>query len=410
MEKKKEKIWVEAIKLHKTLRGKLAVAAKANAHTKKGLALAYTPGVAYVAKEIANNWEKAYELTLKWNSVAVVSDGTRVLGLGNLGPYAALPVMEGKAVLFKSYANIDAFPICLSCTDADEIVQTVKNISPAFGGINLEDIESPKCFEVEKRLEQELNIPVFHDDQHGTAVVVVAALKNALKFVGKKQSQIKVVIAGAGAAGYAIAKLLSKAGYRNILVCDRSGILHEDGDLPPHKRELAKLNKNSERGSLKDALRSADAFIGVSSPNILAAQDIRKMASDPIIFALSNPIPEISPQEARSAGCAVYGTARADLPNQINNVLGFPGIFRGALLVRAKKITDGMKLAAADAIAMAAEEKIPHGIVVPDAFDRSVVPAVATSVALQANTDGVAQQKKSSKAIVQELMALGLLA
>ncbi|MEM4554830.1 MAG: NADP-dependent malic enzyme [Candidatus Anstonellaceae archaeon] len=403
------KIGKKAVALHKRLRGKLEIHSKLDACSKSGLSLAYTPGVAYVAAEIAKDFNKVYEMTIKWNSVAVVSDGTRVLGLGNIGPYAALPVMEGKALLFKAYANIDAFPICLACSSSQEIIAATKSIAPSFGGINLEDIESPKCFEVERRLQQELDIPVFHDDQHGTAVVVLAGLKNSLKLVGKDKKGAKVVVAGAGAAGYAIARLLQKDGFRNIIVCDRSGILYPKEGLPAHKQELALLNKEGVQGSLFDALDGADVFVGVSAPNILKAKHIKKMADSPIVFALSNPIPEISSNEAKKGGCAVFGTARADLPNQINNVLGFPGIFRGSLMVRARKITDEMKLAASEAIANVVGEEISKSKVVPAAFDKRVVPAVAKQVALAAISCGVARLNKSRGEIRNDLINLGLI-
>ena len=400
----------KAIELHRTFRGKLEVRSKVDCTTQEGLSLAYTPGVADVCREIAKKPDEVYSLTFKWNSVAVVSDGSRVLGLGNIGPLAGLPVMEGKAVLFKSYANIDAFPICLSCHSVEEIVAAVKAIAPTFGGINLEDIETPKCFEVERRLKAELDIPVFHDDQHGTAVVVLAGLLNALKVAGKKKESARVVVAGAGAAGSAIAKLLSEDGFGSVLVCDSKGILAEDAKLPPYKAELAKLNKNGEQGSLQDAMKGADALIGVSLPNIVGEKEVKGMSSSPIIFALSNPVPEIAPEVAKRAGCAIYGTARADLPNQVNNVLGFPGIFRGAFLVRASKITEGMKLAAAHALAgVVGEKELSAQFVVPNAFDKRVVPAIASAVAEAAMKEGVARNKRSGKEIEAELKSLGLL-
>jgi len=400
-----------AVELHRKSRGKLEVKSKVDASTREGLSLAYTPGVASVCREIAAKPSAAYELTFKWNSVAVVSDGSRVLGLGNIGPLAALPVMEGKAVLFKSYANIDAFPICLSCHSADEIVATVKSISPSFGGINLEDIESPKCFEVESRLKKELDIPVFHDDQHGTAVVVLAGLTNALKVVGKEKTGAKVVVAGAGAAGCAIAKLLVQDGFREVLVCDSRGILRDDGKLPAHKREIAVLtNKKGIAGTLSDALEGADALIGLSAPNIVSVEMARRMAGSPIIFALSNPVPEIEPKKAREAGAKVYGTARADLPNQVNNVLGFPGIFRGALLVRSRQISEKMKLAAAYALAASVKEsELAPDFVLPFAYDRRVVPAVALAVAKMAMESGEARLKKSEAELEGELRSLGLM-
>jgi malate dehydrogenase (oxaloacetate-decarboxylating) len=363
-----------------------------------------------VCRKIAKEPGSAYDLTIKWNSVAVASDGSRVLGLGNIGPLAGLPVMEGKAILFKSYANIDAFPLCLSCQSLDELVSTIAAISPAFGGINLEDIESPKCFELERRLQEKLDIPVFHDDQHGTAVVVLAGLLNALSLVGKKKEKAKVVIAGAGAAGYATALLLSKEGFKDILVCDSKGIIADDSSLPAYKRQLGKLNLSGMRGTLSDALAGADAFIGLSAPNIIGEKDVRLMAENPVIFALSNPVPEIDPKKAYGAGAAVVGTARADLPNQINNVLGFPGIFRGALLVRSKVINDEMKLAAAHAIAQAIpKEELSFRKIVPAPFDRRVVPAVALAVAKAAMESGAARLKRSSSELKEELQSLGLL-
>jgi len=399
-----------AIELHRKNRGKLEVRSKLDCKSVEGLSLAYTPGVADVCREIVKNPDAVYDLTFKWNAVAVVSDGTRVLGLGNIGPLAGLPVMEGKAILFKSYGNVDAFPICLSCHTADEIVATVKNISPAFGGITLEDIESPKCFEVENRLKKELDIPVFHDDQHGTAVVVLAGLINALKVVGKARAKAKVVVAGAGAAGSAIAKLLAEDGFSEVLVCDSKGMLVDDAKLPDYKRELAKLNTKNRKGTLADALKGADVFIGASSPNIIGEKEVRSMASKPILFVLSNPIPEIDPALAKKAGAAIVGTARADLPNQVNNVLGFPGIFRGALLVRAKQINEEMKLAAAHAIASAlSESEISASAVVPLPFDKRVVPSVAIAVAEAAMKTGVARLKKSRAEMDAELKSLGLL-
>ncbi len=399
-----------AIELHRKNRGKLEMKSKLDCKSVEGLSLAYTPGVADVCREIVKNPDSVYDLTFKWNTVAVVSDGTRVLGLGNIGPLAGLPVMEGKAILFKSYGNVDAFPICLSCHSADEIVATVKAISPVFGGINLEDIESPKCFEVENRLKAELDIPVFHDDQHGTAVVVLAGLINAMKVVGKKKENARVVVAGAGAAGSAIAKLLAKGGFGEVLVCDSKGILIDDAKLPDYKRELAKLNTKGRKGTLADALKGADVFIGASSPNIIGEKDVRAMADKPVLFVLSNPIPEIEPALAKKAGAAIVGTARADLPNQINNVLGFPGIFRGALLVRAKQINEGMKLAAAHAIAgVFSESEISANAVVPLPFDKRVVPAVAIAVAKAAMETGAARLKRSRSEMDAELKSLGLL-
>jgi len=402
---------MRAIELHRKNRGKLEVKGKVGAKSSVNLSLAYTPGVARVCTEIARDPSLAYDLTLKWNAVAVVSDGSRVLGLGNIGPLAGLPVMEGKALLFKEYANVDAFPICLSCHSADEIVAAVKAISPTFGGINLEDIESPKCFEVEDRLKQELDIPVFHDDQHGTGVVVLAGLLNSLSLLGKKKRQARIVVAGAGAAGYGITKMLSEDGFENILVCDSKCILSRQNSITGQKAKLAAMtNCEGVEGALPDALKGADAFIGVSSPNIVSGDMVKSMADRPIIFSLSNPVPEIDPSLAKRSGAAVVGTARADLPNQINNVLGFPGIFRGALLVRSSAITDSMKLAAAHALAgVLGQGEISLENVVPLPFDPRVVPAVATAVAKEASASGVAKIARTDSQIRAELISLGLM-
>ena len=404
-----EDLAARAIELHRKNQGKLEIKSKVDASTSRGLSLAYTPGVAAVCREIGRDPSLAYELTLKGNSVAVVSDGTRVLGLGNIGPLAGIPVMEGKAILFKAYAGIDAFPICLSCKSADEIVAAVKAISPVFGGINLEDIESPKCFEVEDRLKAELDIPVFHDDQHGTAVVVLAGLINALKAAGKEKRGAKIVVAGA--AGCAIAKLLIADGFSDVCVCDSRGILADAEGMAPYKRKLAKLtNKRGKTGTLAEAMAGADALIGLSSPNIVSAEMAESMADSPIIFALSNPVPEIDPGLAKKAGVAVFGTARADLPNQINNVLGFPGIFRGALDVRARQINERMKLAAAYALAgVVGESELSADFVLPYAYDRRVVPAVSLSVAQSAIKTGVARLKKSEGELRAGLSGRGLL-
>lgn len=352
----------DSLKLHKQLKGKIRVVPKIDVRTKEELSLVYSPGVAEPCREIALDVEKVWDYTIKSNTVAIVSDGSAVLGLGNIGAHAAIPVMEGKALLFKRFANIDAFPICLDTQDTDEIVETVKRIAPVFGGINLEDIASPKSFEVERRL-QDLGIPVFHDDQHGTAIVVLAAMINASKVIGKPMDEMRVVINGAGAAGIAIARLLrcvddttptdKHVSVREVILCDSKGIVHRGRtDLNEEKLEsLTFTNLRNNEGSLKDALRNADVFIGVSVGGILDRNDIRTMAKDPIIFALANPDPEIMPDEAYAGGAAIVGTGRSDLPNQVNNVLGFPGIFRGALDVKAKRITNNMKLAASFAIA-----------------------------------------------------------
>lgn len=404
-----------AIALHREKRGKIGTSVKVDCSTRDGLSLAYTPGVAEVCREIVRSPDSVYELTMKWNSVAVVSDGSRVLGLGNIGPHAGLPVMEGKAALFKSYAGVDSWPICLSCHSADEIVAAVKAIAPSFGGINLEDISSPKCFEIEDRLKEMLDIPVFHDDQHGTGVVALAGLLNALKAVGKKKKQAKVVVAGAGAAGFGITKVLLEDDFKDILVCDSKGILTGNAagkdENDAHKTELAAMtNREGQQGTLSDAMKGADAFIGASSPNIVNGAMVESMADSPIIFALSNPVPEIDPALAKKHGAAVIGTARADLPNQINNVLGFPGIFRGALLVRARTITEEMKVAAAHALAgVLSEGELSREKVLPEPFDRRVVPAVAMAVAQQAIKDGVARHKLAKSGMEQELKSLGLL-
>ena len=400
-----------AIELHRKMRGKLEVHGKVGAKSSENLSLAYTPGVADVCMEIARDPSAAYDLTLKWNAVAVVSDGSRVLGLGNIGPLAGLPVMEGKALLFKEYAQVDAFPICLSCHSADEIVAAVKAISPTFGGINLEDIESPKCFEVEERLKRELDIPVFHDDQHGTGVVVLAGLLNSLSFLGKKKQHAKIVVAGAGAAGFGITKMLFEDGFSNIIMCDSKGILSKANSRDGHKARLAAMtNREGKEGTLSDALKGADAFIGVSSPNIVSEAMAKSMATSPIIFSLSNPVPEIDSSLAKKAGAAIIGTARADLPNQINNVLGFPGIFRGALLVRSSSITDSMKVAAAHALAgVLANDEITSERVVPLPFDSRVVPTIATAVAKEAMASNVAKIARTDSQIKAELVSLGLL-
>ncbi|MCX6772422.1 MAG: NADP-dependent malic enzyme [Candidatus Micrarchaeota archaeon] len=409
---KKDDIGSRSLALHRKSRGKIGTAVRVDCGTKDGLSLAYTPGVAAVCDEVKVHPDSAYDLTLKWNSVAVVSDGTRVLGLGNIGPLAAIPVMEGKAALFKSYGAIDAWPICLSCHSIEEIVAAVKAIAPVFGGINLEDIESPKCFEVEARLKKELDIPVFHDDQHGTAVVVLAGIINSIKLAGKKKESAKIVVAGAGAAGTAIAKLLVQEGFKHILVCDSKGILSaSDSALSGVKKELAQLtNKQGATGTLSDAVKGADAFIGTSAPNILSDRDVAGMAAKPIIFALSNPNPEISPELAKKGGAFVYGTARSDLPNQVNNVLGFPGIFRGALLVRARQITEKMKLAAAHALAEAIKESdVSQSKVLPDPFEKQVVSSIALAVAKQAMDERVARLKLTDNEMKDELKRLKLM-
>lgn len=375
--------------IHEQLRGKIGVVGKMPVTNRDDLSLAYTPGVARPCEVIARDQEKARELTIKRNSVAVVSDGSAVLGLGNIGPYAAIPVMEGKALLFKEFANIDAWPICLATQDVDEIVATVHRIAPVFGGINLEDISAPRCFDVEQQL-QDIGIPVFHDDQHGTAIVLLAALLNAAQVLGRDLTQMKIVINGAGAAGTAIARLLRCVGHspdvcvavEDVVVCDTKGAIHRGrGDLVDYKRGLlAYTNRHNRGGSLQEVLVGADVFIGVSKGGILNADDIRRMAKQSIVLAMANPIPEIMPDEARRGGAAVVGTGRSDFPNQINNVLAFPGIFRGALDAGARSITENMKIAAARALAAATTDASPERVL-PDPLDRAVFPQVAAAVA-----------------------------
>jgi len=386
----------EALRLHKDNKGKIEVISKVKVENAKDLSLAYTPGVAEPCKEIHKDEDLVYEYTNKGNVVAVVTDGSAVLGLGNIGPRAGMPVMEGKAVLFKAFADVDAFPICLESQDVDTIVKTVKEIAPSFGGINLEDISAPRCFEIEERLKEELDIPVFHDDQHGTAVVVLAGVINALKVVGKKMEDVKVSISGAGAAGVAIAKLLLNAGVKDVIVCNSRGILDENDErLDPIRRELvATSNKEKRKGTLADAMAGTDIFIGVSAPNIVTKEMVESMNEDPIVFAMSNPVPEILPEVAKEGGVRVMGTGRSDFPNQINNVLAFPGIFRGALDVRARDINEEMKIAAAHAIAgLVSDEELNEEYVIPKAFDERVAPVVAKAVAEAAIKSGVARKK-----------------
>lgn len=372
-----------SLEVHRKNKGKVSIKSKVKIETKDDLSTAYTPGVAEPCREIEKSKDKVYEYTFKGNSVAVISDGSAVLGLGNIGPYGAIPVMEGKAVLFKTYADIDAFPICLNTDDVEEIIKTVKNIEPVFGGINLEDIKAPKCFEIEKRLDEELNIPVFHDDQHGTAVVVLAALINALKLAKKSFNNVEIVINGAGAAGIAIAKLLINVGVKNIVLCDRKGAISKKRqDLNNIKREIAMLtNKNGEYGKLQDVIKNKDVFIGVSAANCLTKEMVKTMNEKPIIFAMANPIPEIMPEDAKEAGAFIVGTGRSDFPNQINNVLAFPGIFRGALDIKASKITEKMKIQAAYAIAnVVREDELNVDMIIPSPFNKEVVKAVAEAV------------------------------
>ncbi len=373
-----------ALAAHKKARGKLETGLKVSVSDKRGMNIFYTPGVAEPCREIVRNPEAVYELTSKWNTIAVVTDGSAVLGLGDIGPAAGLPVMEGKAALFKSFGGVDAVPICLDTQDVDEIVRTVKAIAPGFGGINLEDISAPRCFEIEERLINDLDIPVFHDDQHGTAVVVLAGLINALKVVGKSVDSVKIVISGAGAAGIAIGLLLSKYGFKNLVLLDSKGEISScRKDLNKYKSIFARDARHGEDCSLiaglKEVIVGADVFIGVSKPGVLSSEMVSSMADDPIVFAMSNPDPEISPDDALVAGAAVVATGRSDYPNQINNVLVFPGIFRGALDSRARRITDKMKLSAAEALAGLVAEPTPEKII-PDVFDKRVVKVIAAAV------------------------------
>lgn len=386
----------EALKLHEEHHGKIQVVSKVKLETRDDLSVAYTPGVAQLCKEIAEDKKNVYKYTAKSNLVGVVSDGTAVLGLGNIGAEAAIPVMEGKAVLFKAFGGVDAFPICLDTKDTEEIIKAVKQIAPVFGGINLEDIASPKCFEIERRLEEELDIPVFHDDQHGTAIVVTAALLNALKVVGKKIGEIKVVLNGPGAAGTAIIKMMLEAGVKHVIACDENGILYKDRGvgIVDHKKMLCSItNPEDKQGALADALEGADVFVGVSVGGALKPEMIKKMNQDPIVFAMANPVPEIMYDEAMAAGVKVMGTGRSDFPNQINNVLAFPGIFRGALDAGARDINYDMKLAAAQAIAELVEpEKLCPEYIIPSALDPRVVEHVAERVGEAARKSGAVRQ------------------
>ena len=384
----------ESLKLHEEKVGKIEVVSKVKVKTKEDLSLAYTPGVAEPCRKIHEDEENVYKYTSKGNLVAVVTDGSAVLGLGDIGPKAGLPVMEGKSILFKEFAGVDAFPICLATKDVEEIIRTVKLIAPGFGGINLEDIGAPRCFEIEERLKKELDIPVFHDDQHGTAIVVLAGLINALKVVEKKMENLKVVVNGAGAAGTAITKLLLFSGVKNLIVCDKSGILYKGiENVDEAKKDLAKItNPDNIKGTLGEALVDADVFIGVSAPGIVSQDMVRTMNKDSIIFAMANPTPEIMPDEAKAAGARVIGTGRSDFPNQVNNVLAFPGIFRGALDVRAKEINEEMKIAAANAIAsMIKDEDLNENNVIPYALDRNVAVKVAEAIKKVAIESGAAK-------------------
>ncbi len=385
-------VYEKALKMHEKYNGKISIKSKLPKLSPDNLKLAYTPGVAAPCMKIFKNNDDAYKYTSKYNMVAVVTDGSAVLGLGNIGAKAALPVMEGKALLFKEFGGVDAFPICIDSQDTEEIIRTVQLISPGFGGINLEDISAPRCFEIEERLKKTLDIPVFHDDQHGTAVVTLAALLNALKLVGKKKENIKVVINGAGAAGTSIAKILIHENVKEIIMCDSTGIISPDrNDLNPAKKELCMItNKNKVSGKLKDALNGADVFIGVSVAKALI-KDMIKVMDKPIIFALANPEPEILPSEALDAGAVIVATGRSDFPNQINNVLGFPGIFRGTLDARAREINEEMKIAAAYALAELALNKLSKEYIIPSAFDKGVAKAVSEAVKKAAVKSGVAR-------------------
>lgn len=387
-------VYEEALRFHEEKRGKIEVTSRVEINSSRDLSLAYTPGVAEPCLKIRDNPDMAYVYTRKWNTIAVVSDGTAVLGLGDIGPLASLPVMEGKAVLFKSFADVDAFPIILDTKNVDEIVETIARISPGFGGINLEDISAPRCFEVERRLKERLDIPVFHDDQHGTAIVTLAGLINSLKIINKELSEIKIVISGAGAAGTSVTKLLLSSGARNIIVCDRKGALYrgmDNGDISKHK--VAEItNPDNIRGSLREVIKGADVFIGVSAPGVLTVDMVKTMNRDAVIFAMANPTPEIYPDEAKLGGARIIGTGRSDFPNQINNVLAFPGIFRGALDSRARDINEEMKVAAAYAIAdSVSRDELNENYIIPRAFDVSVQKKVAEAVRDAAIKSGVSR-------------------
>ncbi|MBR0384925.1 MAG: NADP-dependent malic enzyme [Erysipelotrichaceae bacterium] len=383
-----------ALKFHEEHQGKIEVIPKAEISNRDDLSIAYTPGVAEPCRKIAENKEDVYRYTAKGNLVAVVTDGTAVLGLGNIGPEAGMPVMEGKCVLFKQFGNVDAFPICLNTTDVDEIVETVARIAPTFGGINLEDIAAPRCFEVEEKLKKRLDIPVFHDDQHGTAIVLLAALINALKVVDKKAEELKVIINGAGSAGTAIGKLLMEYGIKNVVFCDSKGIVTEKSANNEAKRQLAQIsNPEHLEGTLADAMVNDDVFVGVSIGNCVTEEMVKSMNRDAIVFALANPVPEIMPEKALAAGARIMGTGRSDYPNQINNVLVFPGVFRGALDCRAREISEGMKLAAAEALASLVEtDKLKEEYIIVSPFDERAARTVAEAVSTQARKEGLARK------------------
>ena len=385
----------ESLRLHKEWKGKIQVVTNVPVETQEDLSLAYTPGVAQPCLEIQKDIDQSYELTRRWNMCLVVTDGSAVLGLGDIGPEAGMPVMEGKCVLSKAFGDVDAFPLCIKSQDVDEIVNTIYLISGSFGGVNLEDIAAPRCFEIEKKLKEKCDIPIFHDDQHGTAVITLAGLNNAMKLAKKQKENVRIVINGAGAAAISISKLLLKAGYQNITLCDRKGAIYEGRTegMNQVKEEISKVtNLDKQSGSLADILVGADVFIGVSAPGSVTTEMVKSMAADPIIFACANPVPEIYPDDAKAAGARIISTGRSDFPNQINNVLAFPGIFRGAFDVRAKDINDEMKIAAAEALAgLISEEELSPEYFIPKAFDKRVGPAVAKAVADAARKTGVAR-------------------
>jgi malate dehydrogenase (oxaloacetate-decarboxylating) len=385
----------ESLRLHGEWKGKIEVVTTVPVETKDDLSLAYTPGVAQPCLEIQKDVDKSYDLTRRWNMCLVVTDGSAVLGLGDIGPEAGMPVMEGKCVLFKAFGDVDAFPLCIKSHDVDEIVNTIYLISGSFGGVNLEDISAPRCFEIEKKLKEKCDIPIFHDDQHGTAIITLAGLTNALKVVGKKKEDVRIVMNGAGAAAISIARLLLKAGFKNITLCDRKGAIYEGRaeGMNAVKEEMSKVtNLDKKSGSLADMLAGADVFIGVSAPGAVTTEMVKTMAEDAIIFACANPTPEIFPDEAKAGGAKVVSTGRSDFPNQINNVLAFPGVFRGAFDVRAKDINDEMKIAASEALAaLISDEELSPDYIIPKAFDKRVGPAVAKAVADAARKTGVAR-------------------